>query len=157
MKANRILLLMLSATMLFSACTKKYYTEEIIVDGVQLKYYDFNITNKDWSKIEVLDNGFILSVKLDVPAITESVVNKGSVMISRQLMDDNNNIYWTPLPVIRAEAENYGTDDVILYSTYLDYEWTKGTVYVYFTATDFFVEDDKSYWPNMVLRVAVME
>lgn len=156
MKAHRILLLLLATATLFSSCTKQYVTENII-EGAQLKHYMYDIKSGDWSKIEILDNGFMLSVKLKVPNITASVVQKGNVMVSRQLTGDNNQIYYTPLPVVRAEAENFGTENVILYSTYLDYEWTEGEVYIYFTATDFYVDPDRDYWPNMILKVTVME
>ena len=156
MKAQRLLLLLLAATTLFSSCTKRYYNETI-VEGTQLKHYMYDIKYQDWDKIEVLDDGFILSVQLNVPNITASVVQNGNIMVSRQLTGDNNQTYWTPLPVVRAEAENFGTDNVILYSTYLDYEWTEGKVFIYFTATDFYVDPDRQYWPNMVLKVTVME
>lgn len=143
---------MLVAMAFLTSCEKYYYTE-----GVKIKQYTYNVTNKDWDKVEVMENGFNLMVQLDVPAITSSVVNKGDVMVSRQLKDKAGQIYWTPLPVVRAEAEDFGLDSQVLYSTYLDYEWTVGAVYVYFTATDFFVDPDPKYWPDMVLKVTVME
>ncbi len=149
---KRIIIAMLAAMAFLTSCEKYYYTE-----GTKIKQYTYNVTSKDWDKVEVMENGFNLMVQLDVPAITSSVVNKGDVMVSRQLKDNAGQIYWTPLPVVRAEAENFGLDDQILYSTYLDYEWTVSTVYVYFTATDFFVDPDPKYWPDMVLKVTVME
>ena len=149
---KRIIIAMLAAMAFLTSCEKYYYTE-----GTKIKQYTYNVTSKDWDKVEVMENGYNLMVQLDVPAITSNVVNKGDVMVSRQLKDKAGQIYWTPLPVVRAEAENFGLDDQILYSTYLDYEWTVSTVYVYFTATDFYVDPDFHNWPEMVLKVTVME
>lgn len=122
-----------------------------------MKHIDYTVLNTDWD-VQELDNGArILSVTLNVPQITKDVVNYGSVSVSRRLFDDNGNIFWTPLPAVRAEYENYGTAEELLYSTYLDYEWTTGQVYVYFTATDFYVDPDKATWPDMDLRVTIFQ
>jgi hypothetical protein len=156
MKAKRILLLATAAFALLSlsSCGKEYYIED---DGVQMKHIDYTVLNTDWD-VQELDNGArLLSVTLNVPQITKDVVNYGSVSVSRRLFDDNGNIFWTPLPAVRAEYENYGTSEELLYSTYLDYEWTTGLVYVYFTATDFYVDPDKANWPDMDLRVTIFQ
>ena len=139
MKAKRILLLATAALALLSlsSCGKEYYIED---EGVHL------------------GNGArLLSVMLNVPQITKDVVNYGSVTVSRRLFDNNGNTFWTPLPAVRAESENYGTSEEVLYSTYLDYEWTTGQVYVYFTATDFYVDPDRATWPDMDLRVTIFQ
>jgi len=122
-----------------------------------MKHIDYTVHSTDWD-VQELDNGArLLSVMLDAPQITKDVVNYGSVTVSRRLFDNNGNTFWTPLPVVRAESQDYGTSEQILYSTYLDYEWTQGQVYVYFTATDFYVDPDKATWPNMELRVTIFQ
>jgi hypothetical protein len=156
MKAKRILLLATAALALLSlsSCGKDYYIEG---DGVQMKHIDYTVHSTDWD-VQELDNGArLLSVMLNAPQITKDVVNYGSVTVSRRLFDNNGNTFWTPLPVVRAESQDYGTSEQILYSTYLDYEWTQGQVYVYFTATDFYVDPDKATWPNMELRVTIFQ
>lgn len=153
MKANRIILLALAAAALLSSCTKRYYTVE---EGTQMSHFDFSIKSNDWLLEDAEGGGYLLSVKLDVPAITREVVDYGTITVARRLSDGKGNIYWTPLPCVRAESIDYGTSDEYLYSTYLDYEWTVGSVYVYFTATDLYVEPDKADWPSMDLRVTVM-
>ena len=59
--------------------------------------------------------------------------------------------------MVRAQALDYNTDSEYLYSEYLDFEWTEGVVYIYFTATDFFVEDNPSNWPEYYLRVTILK
>ena len=156
MKAKRILLLATAALALLSlsSCGKDYYIES---DGVQMKHIDYTVRSTDWDVQDTGDGARLLSVMLNVPQITKDVVNYGSVTVSRRLFDNEGNTYWTPLPVVRAESQNYGTSEEILYSTYLDYEWTMGQVYVYFTATDFYVDPDKATWPNMELRVTIFQ
>ena len=156
MKAKRILLLATAALALLSlsSCSKEYYVQD---DGVQMKHIDYTVRSTDWEVQELSNGGRLLSVLLNVPQITQDVVNYGSVTVSRRLFDDNNNIFWTPLPAVRAESVDYGTETEILYSTYLDYEWTTGQVYVYFTATDFYVDPDKATWPDMELRVTIFQ
>ena len=156
MKAKRILLLATAALALLSlsSCGKEYYIQD---DGVQMKHIDYTVYSNDWEVQELSDGGRFLSVMLNVPQITKDVVNFGSVTVSRRLFGDNGNTFWTPLPAVRAESLNYGTAEEVLYSTYLDYEWTTGQVYVYFTATDFYVDPDTATWPDMDLRVTIFE
>ena len=156
MNVKRILLLATAALSLLSlsSCYKDTYIQD---DGVQMKHIDYTVYNTDWAKEELPGGGYLLSVMLNVPQITRDVVNYGSVTVSRRLTDNQGNTFWTPLPVVRAESENYGTEDEVLYSTYLDYEWTTGQVYVYFTATDFYVDPDKATWPDMDLRVTIFQ
>jgi hypothetical protein len=148
MKTARLLviLLTLAGSALFTGCTKEYY---VVNEGVEMYQRDFKVKPSDWKVEEApvdLDNAYLLSVKLSVPEITQQVVDNGNVTVSRRLTDDSGNTYWTPLPVVRAE---YAAGDDLLYSTYLDYEWGLGTVFVYFTATDFVVGEE----PEMTLRV----
>ena len=156
MKAMRILLLATAALALLSlsGCGKDHL---IVEDGVQMEHIDYTVYGKDWEVQELNNGGRLLSVLLNVPQITRNVLNYGSVTVSRRLMDDNGNTFWTPLPAVRAESEDFGTENQVLYSTYLDYEWTTGRVYVYFTATDFYVDPDKTTWPDMDLRVTIFQ
>ena len=156
MKAKRILLLATAALafLSLSSCSKEYYVKD---DGVQMEHIDYTVYSNDWDIQELSNGGRLLSVLLNVPQITKDVVNYGSVTVSRRLFDDNGNTFWTPLPAVRAESVDYGTENEILYSTYLDYEWTTGKVYVYFTATDFYVDPDKATWPDMDLRVTIFQ
>ena len=50
---------------------------------------------------------------------------------------------------------DYGTEDEYLYSTYLDFEWGLGYVMVFYTATDFKLDEEGD--PAMDLRVTVWQ
>ena len=151
MKATKrlFILLALAAVSLLSACNK--------YEGVEMYQRQFVIKSSDWKAEPAqvgLEDAYLLSVKLSVPEITSKVVQYGNVTVSRQLKDDNGNTFWTPLPAVRAEysyeeGEGGEGNKEIFYSTYLDYEWGEGTVFVYFTATDFVIGEE----PEMILRV----
>ena len=154
MKAKRILLLATAALALLSlsSCGKEYYIQD---DGVQMKQIDFTIRSTDWD-VQELDGGACLIYRqLDVPQITSNVVNYGDVTVSRKLKDANGNVVWTPLPCVRAQYMDYGTVDEYLYSTYLDFEWGLGYVMVFYTATDFKLDEEGD--PAMDLRVTVWQ
>lgn len=154
MKTSKLLLAFLALALLCTSCikryvTEEYYTNEYITQGMGMVLVDFNIKANQW----VLDEeGGYYSVTLNVPQITADVVQKGTVTVSRRLTDaSSNSPFWTPLPIVRANNEpdeqgNY------FYSTYIDFEWSVGTVNVFVTATDFYTEQSPE---EMFFRVAV--
>ena len=170
MKANRLFLFAIAAVVLLSSCTKEFYFDDLHdgvpsgrssgrsgEGGVTMSHYDYNIDTGDWQLITADDGSSYLFASLSVPAIDARVVSGGSVTVSRGYTDDDGYTVWTPLPMIRAEALDYNTETEYLYSNYLDFEWTEGYVYIYFTATDLFVEEDHSAWPSYYLRVTILK
>lgn len=149
MKASKCLaiLLTLATVALFTGCTKEYYT---INEGVEMYQRDFQVKSSDWTVEEVtdvqLEDAYLLSLVLNVPEITRRVVENGNVTVSRRLTDNQGNVYWTPLPIVRAD---YAAEEDLFFSTYTDFEWGLGKVIVYITATDFVVGEE----PAMTLRV----
>ena len=148
MKASRclVILLALAGMATFTSCTKEYY---VVNEGVEMYQRDFTVKSSDWvvEKADVdLEDAYLLSVQLNVPEITRKVVENGNVTVSCMLKDKNGNTYWTPLPAVRAD---YEAADNLFFSTYLDYEWGAGTVFIYFTATDFMIGEK----PEMTFRV----
>ncbi len=154
MKAKKILLLAAAAFAIFtvSSCKKEYYVTE---DGLQMSHIDYTIKSTDW-QVQALENGASwIYVQLDVPQIVKNVVDYGSVTVSRRLFDENNKTVWTPLPCVLPQALDYGTENEYLYSNYLDYEWGVGYVMVYYTATDFKLDEGGD--PEMDLRVTIYQ
>jgi len=165
MKASRLLFSAVTAVVLLSSCTKESYFGDMSYGqtgrsndrGVTMSHYDYTVKSNDWELATGSDGSSYLSAVLSVPEIDARVVSDGSVTVSRGYTDDDGYTVWTPLPMVRAQALDYNTDSEYLYSEYLDFEWTEGAVYIYFTATDLFVEDDSSNWPEYYLRVTIFK
>ena len=154
-----------TAVVLLSSCTKEYYFDDLSEGrtsgrnsdkgGITMAHYDFTVHSNDWNVVQDTDGSSFLIASLPVAAIDAKVVSDGMVTVSRGYTDDDGYTVWTPLPMVRAQALDYNTENEFLYSEYLDFEWTEGYVYIYFTATDLFVDDDPTYWPEYDLRVTV--
>ncbi len=153
MKIAKYLMAILSVCALSVACTKDYYIEGD--DGVQMSHIDYTIRSNDWTVVELEGGASYVGVRLNVPQITKNVFNYGTVTVSRLLKDEDGTSVWTPLPVVSAEYVDYGTDDQQLYSTILDFEWGLGFVTVYYTATDFMLDEGGE--PDMDLRVTIWQ
>ena len=166
MKANRLFFFAVTAVVLLCSCTKELYFGDMTSDrdsgrsgdkGVTMSHYDFTVGSNDWQLATASDGSSYLVAFLSVQEIDARVVRDGSVTVSRGYTDDDGYMVWTPLPMVRAQALDYNTDTEYLYSEYLDFEWTEGAVYIYFTATDLFVDDDPYNWPEFYLRVTIFK
>ena len=147
---KKIYFLALAALVLPSTygCTKKYYTEEITyVEGVNLQSADFSIKNEEW---QLDQNSGFYSVQLNVPQITKEVVDNGTIQVLRKFEGD----VWTPLPIVRAEVTDAEGGGDYYFSTYIDYEWSVGKVFIFVTATDFYTGDTPG---DMYFRVNIIK
>lgn len=131
MKTKRFFLFLLfAAGLLMTGCTEK-----VIVPGAQVVKLDYDVRASQWELF-----GDCFRAVLDVPDITSSVLASGQVDVSRCYPGENNGLdIWTPLPYIRTEMTNENGQDYI-YTTFIDYEWTKGTVSIFVTTSDLFVD-----------------
>ena len=152
MKATRLFLFAIAAVAMLSSCTKDVFIED---NSMQLSHYDYSVRNSDWELVESNEGGYYLFTSLSVPEITRNVANYGTVTVSWGQKGDDGNMVWTPLPAVRVHALDYATENEYYYSTFLDYEWSVGTVNIFFTASDLFVEN-ASNWPNLKLRVTIL-
>ena len=145
MKASKLLAAALAlalAGIAGSGCSQKY---ETVVEGANMQSVDYIVKSNQW-----IESDGYYTVQLDCPQITASIVNRGAVQVTRRLDGDTpGSVYWTPLPIVRAE---YDEAEDILYSTYIDYEWTVGKVFVYVTATDFYTGERPA---DMYFRVNI--
>jgi hypothetical protein len=159
MKAMRILLL--AAGLLALGCTKEYINQ-----GLDMTLIDFTVKPGNWSVREVEygndDEGYFEAV-LNVPAITQEVVDKGVVMVYRELEPG----IWTPLPAIRTVKtilydEEEGEKEYY-YTTCTDFEWQKGKVFIYYTASDLYAGADVNpgdvgdEYGNLYFRVVIQQ
>ncbi len=79
MKMKRLLILLSAVSLLLTAtgCSQKSYSYQ---EGVTLSQRDFTIKSGDWYEETYEDGAAFLSVKLNVPEITNDIVNYGTVM-----------------------------------------------------------------------------
>lgn len=131
MKALKTLILALAAGLTLAGCTK----EEIFVQqGTEMIMYDYDVRSSQWQLW-----GDTYCATLDVPGITRSVVENGTVQVSRRYPGDNNGVdVWTPLPAMRVEVEEDTDGYDYYYTTFIDYEWTVGTVNIFVTTSDLY-------------------
>jgi len=148
MKATKFLLSLLAVGLLAGGCTNKYVTEQYtIVEGLDMTLIDFTVKSNNWQIWDVPngndDEGYFEAV-LSVPEITQEVVDKGVVMVYRRYEDN----IWTPLPAMRTEK----TEDGLYYTTFVDYEWQKGQINIFVTASDLYAGTNPG---DMSFRVAI--
>lgn len=165
MKTQRILIVLLAAAgLLASGCTKKYYNEEYItqqtiVQGTEMTFVDFEVLEKNWAACDVeygnSDEGYF-QVILDLPEeVTKKMdVDKCSVQVDRRYFENNETIA-TPLPAIHVEKDA----DNNYFTTFVDYEWKKGRIYIFVTTSDLFIGEGKNtiYPPAMNFRVIITQ
>lgn len=143
--------------LLVTGCNKEYVTRQYItqqvIGGMDMSLIDFEVKNDNWAVREVEngndDEGYFEAV-LEVPEITQEVVKKGLVLVSRRYLDGSEYI-WTPLPAMRTEKTNLN-DNPYYFTTYTDFEWSEGKVNIYVTASDLFAGQNPG---DMYFRVAV--
>ena len=129
---------LLAVVLLSSACTKEYVTREYITEetnyyGTELTYVDIDVDSKEWR-----DMGGYFKAEKKVDKITKDVFDNGQVQVSAYTFDSNNVMTWTPLPMIRVSKLE---DEDFYFTTYTDYEWEVGYVYIYITTTDLYTGD----------------
>jgi len=129
MKTKRFFLFLFAAGLLLTGCTEK-----VFVPSTNTIKLDYDIRASQWQ----LD-GDAFRVVLDAPDITSNVVAHGNVQVSRCYPGENHGIdIWTPLPFMRTEVTE-GTDGKdFYYTTFIDYEWTQGSVSIYVTTSDLY-------------------
>ena len=144
MKTKRFLLFLFAAGLMLTGCVEKVY----VPSGSDVVKLDYDVRSSQW---QVFGDSY--RVVLDAPDITPRVVSRGDVKVSRIYPRENNGTdILTPLPCIRTEViEGTGGSDYF-YTTFIDYEWTTGTVSIFVSTSDL----DTSVVPgDMAFRVFV--
>lgn len=147
MKAMRTLILVLAAGLLLTGCTKQYITQ-----GTEMFYLDYDVRSGDWYFCEYgnySDEGYY-TISLGVPDITRDIVKYGNVQVSRYYPQDE---VWTPLPAMRVDTILDSDGSEIFFTTYTDFEWSKGTVNIFVTASDLYAGDVPG---DMTFRVYII-
>lgn len=130
--------------------TKQYVTEQNIVQGMDMSLIDFEVKSGNWTQ-RYIDNGAddegFFEAILQVPEITDEVIQKGLVLVYERLEEG----IWTPLPAQRTERDTVDGEP-FNYTTFTDFEYQKGQVNVYVTTTDLYAGMNPG---NKYFRVAV--
>ena len=132
MKTKNIFLFLLAASLTLTSCTEK-----VFVPTDNVVFYDYDVYSSQW---KLWGDSFMAT--LDAPDITRYVVTNGNVQVSRCYPGDNNGVdVWTPLPCIRTEVTTGSDGGDYYYTTFIDYEWTEGTVNIFVTTSDLYTGD----------------
>ena len=138
---KKFLLPLAAVLLMASACTKEYVTkqyvtEQKIIQGMDMSLIDFDVDSEKWTQ-RYIDNGAdnegFFEAILEVPEITDEVIQKGLVLVYECLEEG----IWTPLPAERTER-TIEDGKTINYTTFTDFEYQKGQVNVFVTTTDLY-------------------
>lgn len=145
-----IILLALSAFVL-SSCQQKIITEHPVSSVlITVKQGDWNYSYQD------NNNYFYASV--DMPEITGHVFDKGIVKMYRVYDFKGSNPSQVEMPYVRLKETSIGGGNWAFYTETVDYEYTIGSLNIYYTASDFDYEIDETFVPEtMQFRCVVME
>ncbi len=144
MKTKRFLLSLVAAALMLTGCVGRVYAPS----GSDVVKLDYTVYSSQW---QVFGDSY--RVVLDAPDITSRVVSRGDVKVSRVYPGENNGMdILTPLPCIRTEVTEGPDGGDYFYTTFVDYEWTVGTVSVYVTTSDLYTGEVP---PEMSFRVFV--
>ena len=132
MKTKIIFLFLLAAILSLTGCTEK-----VFVPADNVVTYDYDVRSNQW---QLWGDSFMAT--LDVRDITRYVVTNGNVTVSRCYPGENNGVdIWTPLPCIRTDVTTGSDGGDYYYTTFIDYEWTVGTVNIFVTTSDLYTGD----------------
>ncbi len=150
MKSTRIIALLFAAAFLSTGCVRSYFPGPSSESGSGMTVIDYDVTSGNWREL----NGMFEAV-LSVPQITSHIVSDGNVQVSRRYPGENNGAdILTPLPAIRTEVVEAEGGGDYYFTTFIDYEWSKGTISIYVTTSDLYTGDRPG---DMYFRVFINE
>ena len=141
-------------TMLFSSCTKEYYTEG---DSLSIKTIIGNVAQGAWGYSNTENNNFFYAT-ISVPEITKDVLHNGVVKVYRVYNFNQSNETHTELPfLLQSELIDENTDEKFFLTSEVTAEISAGQVTIIYTESDFYYEIDETFVPeSMVFRIVVM-
>ena len=128
-------------------------------DGL-VNYYNIplQINQNEWKYTNTNNNNFFYA-EFKMEMITWDIYEHGNVMVYREYDQGKDNATQTPLPYVRAKEylADEDTNTWGFYTETVDYEFTKGKLTIFYTASDFDYEIDQSFVPEqMNFRVFIM-
>ena len=125
-------------------------------DGL-VNYYNIpvQINQNEWSYTNADNNNYFYAV-ISVPELTWDISEHGNMMVYREYDQGTNNAVQTPLPYSR-HVEYQDNGEWYFYTESVDYEFTKGQVTIFYTASDFDYELNTNFVPEqMNFRIFIM-
>ena len=129
-------------------------------DGlVNSKVIDIQINQNEWQYSNQDNNNYFYGV-INVPELTWNIYNNGIVKVYREYNTGTNNASQIELPYVKlnevAVTDN-GNTQWVFYTETVDYEFTQGSVTIFYTASDFDYELNTTFVPEqMHFRLIMM-
>ena len=122
------------------------------VDGIdgfgQIKNVVINVPQNAWQYSKAPNNNYFYAT-VDMPEITKDVFKEGLVKMYRCYALGSEGATKIELPYVRSIEEYIeADDDWAFYTETVDYQYSQGTISIYYTLSDFIYELDESFVPE---------
>lgn len=128
-------------------------------DGmVNFKIIELEVPQQMWGYTNWNDNNCFLA-QFNVPELTKYIYDNGIVKVYREYETGTANASQIELPYVRMKEIifDWEAQDRYFYTEMVDYEFTAGSLTVYYTASDFDYEYDQKFVPDgMRFRLVLM-
>lgn len=139
---------------------------------VNTKIVDIQVNTEHW-KYSELDNNNYFVASISMPEITRDVYDNAVINVYREYETGTTNASQTVLPYVRhkeysyqlvdedgklvVDENNYPVYGWGFYTETVDYEYSQGSLSIFYTASDFDYELDLNFVPEpMHFRVVIM-
>ncbi len=125
-------------------------------DGfVNFKIIDLQINSSEWGYSGEANNNYFYAT-FDMPEITPYIYNNGLVQVYREYNTGTTNATQILLPQTRHN-ETQINDNWFFFTETIDYEYSVGSVSIFYTVDDFDYEINTSFVPeDMHFRAVIM-
>lgn len=155
MKIKTIIIASILTVLSLASCRKE---EIVIAPENEMQSVLINVNTSDWCYSWDVNNNYFYA-EVDMPEITRQTLKTGLVKMYRVFNYNMSNESQMEMPCTVLYEEGFpGDDDWYNYSVSLDYEFTAGKLYIYYTMNDFYYELDDYFVPgDMQFRCVIVE
>ena len=126
---------------------------------VNSKVIDIQINQNEWKYSNQDNNNFFFGT-ISVPELTWNIYNNGIIKLYREYNTGTDKASQIELPYVRLNETAVTVDDTqqwMFYTETVDYEFTQGSLTIFYTASDFDYELNTSFVPEqMHFRLIMM-
>lgn len=127
-------------------------------DGfVNYKIIDLQVNQNEWGYSNMPDNNYFTAL-FDIPELTQHIYDNGLIQVYREYNTGTTDAVQQLLPMTRhKEYQIEGTGEWGFFTETVDYEYGLGFLNIFYTASDFDYELDKTFVPeSMHFRLVIM-